>query len=121
MATHGDFSPQARERATRTTTVAAVFAANAETIESALVEVPTGHVLVAVVDCDHEFRGTHHVEQATLAERIPELEAGGGWAMVFTPGTTADDVRRRSAEMGLLAQRRAATIDRIVARRSGLN
>jgi hypothetical protein len=118
MASHGDFSPEARERADRTVSVAAVFAANAPAIVAALPDVPAGHVLVAVVDDDHEFSGTHHVEQATLVERVPELEAGGGWAMVFTPGTTEEEVRRRSAEMGVIAQKRADTIDRIVARRN---
>jgi hypothetical protein len=117
MATHGDFSPAARDRADRTVSAAAVFAAHAEVIVAELPAVRGGHVLVAVVDVDHGFAGTHHVEQATLVERIPELERGGGWAMVFTPGTTADEVRRRSAEMGVIAQRRADTIDRIAARR----
>jgi len=54
----------------------------------------------------------------TMVGRVPELEGPDGWAMVFTPGTTADEVRRRSAEMGVIAQRRADTIDRIAARRA---
>ena len=43
-------------------------------------------MLVAVVDADHAFAGTHHVEQTDLVERVPQLEDGGGWAMVFSPG-----------------------------------
>lgn len=117
MATHGDFSPEARERAQRTTLVAEVFGAHAERIVAALPDVPEGHVLVAVVDSSQEFSGTHHVDRTELVERIAVLEHGGGWAMVFTPGASVEDVRRRAVEMGSIAAQRAAAIDRITARR----
>ncbi|PZS13667.1 MAG: hypothetical protein DLM57_16120 [Pseudonocardiales bacterium] len=112
-----DLSPQARARAGRTIDVSAVFAENAEAIVAALPDVPDGHVLVAVVDHQHVFAGTHHVEKATMVERVPELEGPEGWAMVFTPGATVGDVRRRTAEMAEIAGRRIAAIDRITARR----
>jgi hypothetical protein len=118
MANHGDFSPEARERAHRTVLVADVFADNAEVIVAALPDVPAGHVLVAVVDPNHAFSGTHHVERARLVERVPQLEDGGGWAMVFSPGSSVRDVRRRTDEMASIASQRAAAIDRINARRS---
>jgi hypothetical protein len=118
MANHGDFSPEARERAYRTVLVADVFADNAEIIVAALPDVPDDCVLVAVVDAGHDFRGTHHVERTTLVERVPELEAGGGWAMVFSPGASAQDVRRRTDEMASIAGQRAAAIERILARRA---
>jgi hypothetical protein len=118
MATHGDFSPEARERAYRTVLVADVFADHAEVIVAALPSVPDGSVLVAVVDADHSFTGTHHVERGDLVSRVPELERGGGWAMVFSPGTSASDVRRRTDEMASIAGQRAAAIDRIIARRA---
>jgi hypothetical protein len=117
MANHGDFSPAARDRAGRTAEIAVVFADRAEVIVAALPEVPDGHVLVAVVDADHEFQGTHHVAQAELAQRVPELEHPDGWAMVFSPGTSVEQVRRRSEEMASIARQRAAAIDRILARR----
>jgi hypothetical protein len=119
VANHGDFSPEARERAHRTVLVSDVFADNAEIIVAALPGVPEGHVLIAVVDPSHEFSGTHHVEQTALVERVPELEDGGGWAMVFSPGASVDDVRRRTNEMASIAAKRAAAIDRILARRAG--
>jgi hypothetical protein len=114
-----DPSPQARARAGRTVAVATVFADNADTIAAALADVPAGHVLVALVDHEHAFTGTHHVEQTSMVERIPELEGPEGWAMVFTPGATAEDVRRRAAEMADIASQRIAVIDRITARRAG--
>lgn len=118
MATmHGDFSPEARERAHRTVLVADVFGDHAEVIVSALLDVPDGHVLVAVVASDHSFAGTHRVDRTDLVQRVPELEEGGGWAMVFSPGTSAQDVRRRTDEMASIAAQRAAAIDRILARR----
>jgi hypothetical protein len=117
MANHGDFSPEARDRAGRTAEVAVVFAEFADEIVAALPGAPEGHVVVAVVDVDHEFRGTHHVAQAELAQRVPELEHPSGWAMVFSPGTSAEQVRRRSEEMASIARQRAAAIDRILARR----
>src|ERR1700709_855929 len=98
MASHGDFSAEARERAHRTVLVADVFADNAELIVAALPDVPDGYVLVAVVDPGHAFPGTHPVAQTALVERVPELEHGGGWAMVFSPGSSVDDVRRRADE-----------------------
>ena len=119
MAMHGDLSPEARDRAGRTVEVAAVFAENAEVIVERLPDLPEGHVLVAVVDGTHEFTGTHHVEQTELVMRIPELEQTGGWAMVFSPGSSVDDVRRRTDEMADLARRRVAAIERIRARREG--
>jgi hypothetical protein len=118
MAMHGDFSPEARERAHRTVLVADIFADHAEVIVAALPDVPEGHVLIAVVDPSHEFSGTHHVEQTNLVERVPELEDGGGWAMVFSPGVSVDDIRRRTDEMASLAAQRAAAIDRILAKRA---
>ena len=96
--------------------VAEVFADHAEVIVAALPDVPDAHVLVAVVDADHAFAGTHHVEQASLAARVPQLE-DGGWAMVFSPGTSVSEVRRRTGEMASIARQRAAAIDRINARR----
>jgi len=117
MTNHGDFSPEARAAAQRKAQAARVFAEHADLIVAALPEVPEGHVLVAVVDDAHEFSGTHHVAQEEIVVRVPELE-GGGWAMVFTDGSDADDVRRRADEMATLAQRRAEMIARITARRS---
>ena len=116
MAMHGDLSPEARARAGRTVDAAAVFAEHAEHIVAALPEVPDGHVLVAVVDDEHAFGGTHHVEQERLVERVPELE-GGGWAMVFTSGVDEAAVRRRTEEMASIARKRGEIIDRIRAKR----
>ena len=119
MANHGDFSPEARERAHRTVLVADVFADHAEVIVAELPLVPDGHVLVAVVDHSHSFQGTHHVDREELVQRVPELEQGGAWAMVFSPGASAADIRRRTDEMASIAQQRAAAIDRINAKRAG--
>ena len=116
MTTHGDFSPEARTAAHGKARAGEVFAEHAEVIVAALPDVPDGHVLVAVVESDHVFGGTHHVAQTDIVARVPELE-GDGWAMVFTTGSDADDVRTRAAEMSMLARRRAEMITRILARR----
>lgn len=118
MANHGDFSPEARDRARRTVVVAEIFSENAELIVAELPSVPAGHVLVAVVDEDHEFSGVHHVDRSELVARVPMLEGAGGWAMVFTPGSSLADVRRRTDEMASIAGQRAALIERIIARRA---
>jgi hypothetical protein len=118
MQTHGDFSPQARERAHRTILVADVFADHAEVIVADLRDIDEGSVLVAVVDASHAFVGTHEVDRNDLVQRVPELEDGGGWAMVFSPGVSAAEIRERTDKMASLAQQRAATIDRIIAKRS---
>lgn len=117
MTSHGDYSPEAKEAALGKARAAGVFADHAEVIVAALPDVPAGHVLVAIVDDGHAFSGTHHVAQTDIAERVPQLEAETGWAMVFTPGTDVDEIRRRTDEMGTLARRRAEMITRITARR----
>jgi hypothetical protein len=117
MTTHGDFSLEARAAAEQKARAAGVFAAHAERIAQAADMVAEGYVLVAVVSAEHELTGTHHVEQATVVEAIPELE-GDGWAMVFSPGTTAAEVYRRTEEMATIARRRAEMITRIRTRRS---
>src|SRR5579875_2400900 len=106
MANHGDFSPQARAHADRTVEVAAVLADQAELIVARLDDVPTGHVLVVVVDADNSVSGLHHVEQTDLVERVPQLEHPDRRAMVFSPGSTVADVRRRTDDMAATARRR---------------
>ena len=98
--------------------MAEVFSDHAELIVGQLPDVPEGSVLVAVVDADHAFTGTHRVEQADLPVRVPELEADGGWAMVFSYPATEADVRRRAADYAATARKRAELIDRIIARRA---
>lgn len=112
-----DLSPAAKERARRTIGAAAVFAEHADDIALAVVGLPDGHVLVAVVDAHHAFTGMHHVDKADLVERIPALEESG-WAMVFSPGADAAHVRRRTDEMAAIARQRIAMIERIIARRN---
>lgn len=116
MTSHGDYSPEAKEAAEGKARAADVFAEHAEVIVERLPELPEGHVLVAIVDPDHSFTGTHHVPQDEIVARVPELEQGG-WAMVFTPGSDADEIRRRTDEMASLARRRAEMITRIRTRR----
>lgn len=117
MVNHGDFSPAARAHAERTVEVAAIFADSAELIVARLEDVPTGHVLVAVVDIDNRVSGMHHVPQNDLVERVPELETDDGRSMVFSPGSSVADIRRRTDDMAATARRRTELIDRINARR----
>jgi hypothetical protein len=117
MTNHGDYSPEARAAAEAKVRAAGIFADHAEVIVAALPGVPDGHVLVAVVDEEHAFTGTHHVAKDEIVARVPELEAAG-WAMVFTTGSDVADVRRRADEMATLARRRAEMITRIRTRRS---
>ena len=121
MTSHGDFSPEARERAHHKARAAEVFSDNAEAIVAALPDVPDGHVLVAVVDELQSFNGMYYVAEDELVARVPELESRyRGWAMVFKSDSDLDAVRRRSGEMGVLARRRAEMITRILARRNGI-
>jgi hypothetical protein len=112
-----DLSPEARQRAEQTVLVAEIFGANADQIAAAVVDVPAEHVLVALVDAEHEFAGTYHVRKADLVDIVPSLEGEGGWAMVFSAGADAGHVRRRTAEMASIARQRVDAIERIVARR----
>jgi hypothetical protein len=114
---HGEHTPEARASAEHKAHAAGVFADHAEVIVAARPDVPEGHVLVAVVDDEHAFGGTHHVAQDEIVVRVQELE-GNGWAMVFTSGTDVEGVRRRTDEMATLARRRAEMITRILARKN---
>jgi hypothetical protein len=58
------------------------------------------------------------VEQSELVEKVPALEQSDARAMVFSPGSSAEDVRRRTDEMAATARRRGEVIDRIAARRA---
>src|SRR4051794_6432885 len=111
------FSPEARARAERTIDISFVFAANAEAILEALVYVPEGFVLVGLVDVEHNFSGLHQISTTSLVDEVPQLE-GDGWAMVFPPGTTRDDIERRTAELADINRQRIAAIDRIASRRA---
>jgi hypothetical protein len=117
MTNHGDYSAEARTAAQDKARAAGVFSDNAEEIVAALPEVPEGYVLVAVVNEELSFTGTHHVAKDDIVVRVPELE-GTGWAMVFAPGSEVADVQRRTDEMASLALRRAEMITRIRTRRS---
>jgi hypothetical protein len=116
MTSHGDFSPEAHVAAQNKAQAASVFAANADRIAQAADLVADGFVLVAVVSAEHELTGTHHVEQTAVVATVPELE-GDGWAMVFSPGTTAVEIVRRTDEMAQIARQRAEMIARIRSRR----
>jgi hypothetical protein len=113
-----DLTPQARERANRTIIVAQIFAEHAEQIAEAVTQLPDEHVLVAVIDHNHEFTGLHEVDKTNLVERVVELEGPGGWAMVFSPGADPDHVRGRTSEMADIAGKRISAIDRIRARQA---
>ncbi|HJQ43849.1 MAG TPA: hypothetical protein VJ831_12240 [Jatrophihabitantaceae bacterium] len=114
------FSPEARLRAEATIEVASVFAARAGEVLAALPYVPDGFVLVGIVAADQSFTGLHQIATATIVDEVPQLE-GDGWAMVFPPGTTEDDIQRRTSELADINRQRIAAIDRIIAKREGGN
>ena len=114
-----DLTPEAKERARRTIAVAAVMAEHADEIAEATVALPDRHVLVALVDGDNTFVGTHTVSETELIERIADLEGPSGSAMVFSRDIEPTHVHDRTSELALIAEKRIATIDRITARRDG--
>lgn len=112
---HGRLSPEAVDRAQRSITAAPVFAEHAEVIAAQTPDLPSDDVLVAVVDPDYTFSGTWIVSRTEMVERVPELE-GGGWAMVFSHRSDADQVRHRAGEMSSLAAKRIEMIARVRAK-----
>jgi hypothetical protein len=111
-------SPAAAARGHRTIAISEIFAAHADEIAAGLDGLPPKHVLVAVVGADDAFRGTHHVAETELIERVKELEFPDSNAMVFSHGADAEHVRTRAREMAALARKRIETIERINARKS---
>lgn len=110
-------SPAAKQKGHRAIAVSDVFAEHADEIAAAVRDLPSKHVLVAVVNADHDFTGVHPVAETQLIERVKELEFPDGWAMVFSPGADAEHVRTRTTEMAALAKKRIAAIEKINARR----
>ena len=113
-----DLSPEAVERARQTVQASRVFEAQAQRIAAETPDLPEEHVLVAVVDKDLQFTGTHVVARAHLVESVPELEGPEGWAMSFSHETDAAAVRKRAGEMASIAGQRIEVIQRIQARRA---
>jgi hypothetical protein len=112
-----DLSPEQIDKSRRTIRAAAVFAENSEVIVAHVAELPTDHVVVAVVTEDYVFDGVHHVPRTELVERVPALEGENGWAMVFSEGADVGGVGVRTTEMIALAEKRIEMINRIVGRR----
>jgi len=113
-----DLSPEARDRADRTTAAAPVFAANAARIAEQVRRVGVDRVLVAVVDADLEYRGEHEVSTGDIVAQVARLEGPDGWAMVFSVGVDEAEIRRRASEMASLAASRRDAIDRLLAKRA---
>jgi hypothetical protein len=112
-----DLTPQAVARAERTVKAAPVFAENAEVIAAQTPDLPLEHVLVAVVDTDYRFTGTHVVARPQLVEVVPQLE-GDGWAMVFSHRSDAEQIRHRAREMVAIASKRIDMIHRLRAKQN---
>lgn len=113
-----DLSPEAKQRARLTIAASEIFAAHADEIAEAVGRLPDKHILVAVVDVDHKFRGTHQVDETELIDRVKELEGPGGWAMVFSSGAEPSHVRGRTSAWASIAQKRIDAIERITARKA---
>lgn len=113
-----DLSPEARERAARTTLAAPVFAGQAAVIAQHIKRLGVDVVLVCVVDPDLEYAGEHMVDVGELVAEVARLEAGGGWAMVFSAGVDEAEILRRCAEMVSIAAARVEVLDRLSARRA---
>ncbi len=114
-----DLTPEAKERARRTIAIASVLAEHADEIAAATVALPERHVLVALVDGDNAYIGTHVVSETELIERIADLEGANGSAMVFTRDIEPTHVHDRTSELASIAEQRIVTIERIIARREG--
>ena len=114
-----DLTPEAKERARRTIAIASVLAEHADEIAAATVALPERHVLVALVDSDNAYLGTHVVDETELIERIADLEGPNGSAMVFTRDIEPAHVHTRTSELASIAEQRIVTIERIIARREG--
>jgi hypothetical protein len=112
-----DLSPEARERALRTTLAAPIFAGQAARIAGHVDRLGVDVVLVSVVDADLTYAGEHVVDVADLVAEVARLESGGGWAMVFSPGVDEAEILRRCAEMVSIATARVEVLDRLAARR----
>lgn len=99
-------SRAALDRPKQTIHAAELFHENAPSIALACAEVSSGEVAVAAVDHrDMVFAGVWTVAVSAISSRVAEIE-GDGWALIFGPGTSLQEVEQRSLELARLAYSR---------------
>lgn len=95
-------TPEAAASPRRTIHAAEILHDNARSIAAVCHEAEADELIVAVVTRDMAFSGVWTVPAAELAQRLPEV-SNGGWSMVFSPLTTADEVEDRAVKVARLA------------------
>lgn len=114
-----NFVPSRRtlDRPKQTIHAAELFHDNARVIAAACADASAGEVVVATVDYENmEFGGVWTISVDEVVQRVPELEAGG-WALIFSPGTTREDIEERSLQVARLAFARWEAMRRWASRR----
>jgi len=110
-------SRSALDRPKQTIHAAELFHENARAIALACADASPGEVVVATVDHeDMVFGGLWTIPTEEVVRRVPELEAGG-WALLFSPGTTREEIEERSLRMARLAFARWEAMRRWASRR----
>lgn len=99
------FAPSRRslDRPKQTIHAAELFHDNACAIARACADASAGEVVVTTVDYENmEFGGVWTISLNEVTHKVPELEAGG-WALIFAPGTSREEVEKRCLQLARLA------------------
>jgi hypothetical protein len=101
----------ASDRPNQTIHAAAVLHDNARSIAAACADASDGELVVAIVSQDHAFRGVWTIPRTELARHVLANE-DGGWSLVYSPGTTIEDVEERCLKLARSAFARWEAIRR---------
>jgi hypothetical protein len=110
-------SGSAMDRPKQTIHAAELFHDNAKAIALACTDASPDEVVVAVVNEDMGFAGIWTVPLDALQEQVPEM-GQGGWSMIFSPGTSVEDIEDRSLRLARLAFARWEAMRRWVSKHS---
>ena len=110
-------SQAALERPQRTVEAMAVLGGQARVIARACADAGDGELILAVVNPDLTFGGVWTIPVEQLSALATPDEAGG-WSLLFSPGTSVEEIVARCRMRAHLAAQRRATMRRLVDRQA---
>ncbi|HLG76210.1 MAG TPA: hypothetical protein VKX46_07340 [Ktedonobacteraceae bacterium] len=90
-----------------------VLQQQAPAIAQTCAEAETDTIVVATVEQDCSYGGAYAVPRSELRERVMHLEdEEGKWTLTLDPLTSVQEIEKRCSDIGRLASRRGAAIQR---------
>ncbi len=110
-------SQAALERPQRTVEAMTVLGEHAQVIARVCADASDSELILALVDPDLVFGGVRTIPVEQLSARVTPDEAGG-WSLLFSPGTSVEEIAARCRTRAHLASQRRSTMRRLVGRQA---